>query len=69
MRVTSEVGPLRQVIVQPPGGALERMMPRHIHPTSPDYLLFDDLVHLLITAAQTLNKHPLVRRAGRRGTA
>ncbi|MFT5680721.1 MAG: arginine deiminase [Myxococcota bacterium] len=46
MSVTSEVGPLRQVIVQPPGGALERMMPRHIHPSSPDYLLFDDLVHV-----------------------
>jgi arginine deiminase len=46
MSVTSEVGPLRQVIVQPPGGALERMMPHHIHPTSPDYLLFDDLVHV-----------------------
>ena len=46
MSVTSEVGPLRRVIVQPPGGALERMMPHHIHPTSPDYLLFDDLVHV-----------------------
>jgi len=46
MSVTSEVGPLRRVIVQPPGGALERMMPHHIHPSSPDYLLFDDLVHV-----------------------
>jgi arginine deiminase len=46
MSVTSEVGPLRRVIVQPPGGALERMMPRHIHPSSPEYLLFDDLVHV-----------------------
>lgn len=46
MSVTSEVGPLKTVIVQPPGGALERMMPHHIHPSSADYLLFDDLVHV-----------------------
>lgn len=46
VRVTSEIGRLRRVVVQPPGPALERMLPRHIHPGSPDYLLFDDLVHV-----------------------
>ncbi len=46
IRVTSEIGRLRRVVVQPPGGALERMLPRHIEPGSPDYLLFDDLVHV-----------------------
>ena len=44
--VTSEVGRLRRVIVQPPGTALDRMLPSHIIHSSPDYLLFDDLVHV-----------------------
>ncbi len=44
--VTSEVGRLRHVVVQPPGVAHERMLPRHIEPSSPDYVLFDDLVHV-----------------------
>ena len=44
--VTSEVGRLRRVVVQRPGPPLERMVPRHVHPDSPDYLLFDDLVHV-----------------------
>ena len=46
IRVTSETGRLRRVIVQPPGPALERMLPHHIDPGSPEYLLFDDLVHV-----------------------
>ncbi len=46
VRITSEIGRLRRVVVQPPGPALERMLPRHIDPGSPDYLLFDDLVHV-----------------------
>ncbi|NOY27414.1 MAG: hypothetical protein GXP62_16230 [Oligoflexia bacterium] len=46
VRVTSEVGRLRRVVVQPPGLALERMLPRHIDRGSPDYLLFDDLIHV-----------------------
>ncbi|RME21047.1 MAG: arginine deiminase [Deltaproteobacteria bacterium] len=46
IRVTSEIGRLRRVVVQPPGIAHERMLPRHIDPTSPDYLLFDDLIHV-----------------------
>lgn len=46
IRVTSEVGRLRRVLVQPPGLALERMLPGHIQATSSGYLLFDDLVHL-----------------------
>lgn len=44
MTVLTEVGPLKRVIVQPPGRALERMLPHHVHPSSPDYLLFDDLI-------------------------
>lgn len=44
--VTSEVGRLRSVIVHAPGTALERMLPAHIDPSSPDYVLFDDLVHV-----------------------
>ena len=44
--VTSEVDRLRRVIVKRPGPALGRMLPRHIDPNSPDYLLFDDLIHL-----------------------
>ncbi len=46
IRVTSEIGRLRRVVVQPPGAAHERMLPRHIEPGSPDYLLFDDLIHV-----------------------
>ncbi len=46
VRITSEIGRLRRVVIQPPGPALERMLPRHIDPGSPDYLLFDDLVHV-----------------------
>ncbi|MCB9779440.1 MAG: hypothetical protein H6742_12815 [Alphaproteobacteria bacterium] len=46
VRVTSEIGRLRRVVVQAPGPAHERMLPRHIEPGSPDYLLFDDLVHV-----------------------
>ena len=46
VRVNSEVGRLRRVIVQPPGLALERMLPGHISPESEGYLLFDDLIHL-----------------------
>ncbi len=42
--VQSEIGRLRRVVVQPPGLALSRMLPRHILPHSPDYLLFDDLL-------------------------
>ena len=44
--VRSEVGRLRHVVVQPPGVALDRMLPRHIQHGSADYLLFDDLVHV-----------------------
>ena len=44
--VLSEVGRLRHVVVQPPGPALERMLPAHIEEGSADYLLFDDLVHV-----------------------
>ncbi len=53
IRVTSEVGRLREVVVQPPGPALERVLPRHIHPGSDDYILFDDLVHV----PQALKEH------------
>jgi len=48
--VVSEVGRLRTVIVHPPGAALERMLPEHIHPASPRYLLFDDLVDVRAAA-------------------
>jgi arginine deiminase len=44
--VLSEVGRLRHVVVQPPGPALERMLPAHIDPGSSEYALFDDLVHV-----------------------
>ncbi len=44
IRVESEIGRLRRVVVQPPGRALSRMLPEHILPHSPDYLLFDDLL-------------------------
>ena len=46
IKVTSEVDRLRRVVVKRPGPALGRMLPHHIDPNSPDYLLFDDLVHL-----------------------
>ncbi len=42
--VGSEVDRLRRVVVKPPGVALSRMLPEHIHPGSEHYLLFDDLV-------------------------
>ena len=42
--VGSEVDRLRRVVVKPPGLALSRMLPQHIHPGSEHYLLFDDLV-------------------------
>jgi arginine deiminase len=44
IQVFSEVSRLRRVIVHGPGNALERMLPEHIEPSSPRYLLFDDLV-------------------------
>jgi len=50
IQVVSEVGRLRRVIVHPPGPSLERMLPEHIDPSSPSYLLFDDLVD--VRAAQ-----------------
>lgn len=46
IHVHSEVGRLRRVVVQPPGVAHERMLPSHIDESSPDYVLFDDLVHV-----------------------
>ena len=50
VQVVSEVGRLRRVIVHPPGAALERMLPKHIDPSSPSYLLFDDLVDVRAAA-------------------
>lgn len=44
--VGSEVDRLRRVVVKTPGVALSRMLPKHIHPGSAHYLLFDDLVHV-----------------------
>ncbi len=44
--VSSEVARLRRVVVHRPGGALSRVVPRHLDPDSADYLLFDDLVHV-----------------------
>jgi len=44
IQVNSEVERLRRVVVQPPGPALERILPAHIVPESSGYLLFDDLV-------------------------
>jgi arginine deiminase len=46
IKVGSEVGRLRQVVVHPPGRALERMLPAHIDPHSPHHVLFDDLVYV-----------------------
>jgi len=50
IQVVSEVGRLRRVIVHAPGAALERMLPEHIDPASPSYLLFDDLVDVRASA-------------------
>ena len=44
--VGSDVARLRRVIIHRPGAAHARMLPQHIEPSSPDYLLFDDLVHV-----------------------
>ncbi len=46
VHVGSDVARLRRVIIQRPGAAHARMLPKHIEPGSPDYLLFDDLVHV-----------------------
>ena len=55
-RVDGEIGPLREVMITPPGAEFERMVPsnieRHARDASgalgpnPEDLLFDDLVHL-----------------------
>jgi arginine deiminase len=50
IQVVSEVGRLRSVIIHPPGPAMERMLPEHIDPSSPSYLLFDDLVDVRAAA-------------------
>jgi len=50
INVVSEVGRLRSVIVHSPGPAMERMLPEHIDPSSPNYLLFDDLVDVRAAA-------------------
>lgn len=50
INVVSEVGRLRAVVVHPPGAAMERMLPEHIDPSSPNYLLFDDLVDVRAAA-------------------
>ena len=50
IKVVSEVGRLRTVVVHPPGAAMERMLPGHIDPSSPNYLLFDDLVDVRAAA-------------------
>lgn len=46
LKVNSEVARLKRVVVHRPGAALAQMLPRHIDPGSPHYLLFDDLVHV-----------------------
>lgn len=46
VKVGSDIARLRRVIIHRPGAALEHMLPQHIEPGSPDYLLFDDLVHV-----------------------
>jgi arginine deiminase len=53
--VYSETGRLRKVIVQPPGPALVRVLPSHIHPSSSNYLLYDDLIH--VPQAQVEHRH------------
>lgn len=50
IQVVSEVGRLRTVVVHAPGAAMERMLPEHIEPSSPNYLLFDDLVDVRAAA-------------------
>ena len=55
-RVDGEIGPLREVVITPPGLEFERMIPSNIERHSvdatgqiapnPEDLLFDDLVHL-----------------------
>ncbi len=50
--VSSEVGRLRKVVVQRPGPAHAAMRPAHLEPDSPDYLLFDDLVHVPTAQAE-----------------
>ena len=50
IKVVSEVGRLRSVVIHPPGPAMERMLPEHIDPASPSYLLFDDLVDVRAAA-------------------
>ncbi len=46
VEVGSDIARLRRVIIHRPGAALEHMLPHHIDPSSPSYLLFDDLVHV-----------------------
>ena len=58
IRVDSEVGRLRRVVIQPPGVAHERMLPSHIDESSPDYVLFDDLIHVPTARAE----HAWLRR-------
>ncbi len=52
LQVNSEVGRLRRVVVQPPGPAMDRMLPEHIVPESSGYLLFDDLVDTRLAAKE-----------------
>jgi len=56
--VGSDVARLRRVIIHRPGVALEQMLPHHIEPGSPDYLLFDDLVHV----PQAQKEHDQLRK-------
>jgi arginine deiminase len=44
--VRGEVDRLERVLIKRPGHALDRLVPAHIHADSPDYMLFDDLVHV-----------------------
>ena len=52
LQVNSEVERLRRVVVQPPGAAMDRMLPEHIVPESQGYLLFDDLVDTRLAAKE-----------------
>jgi arginine deiminase len=52
LQVNSEVNRLRRVVVQPPGPALDRILPEHIVPESSGYLLFDDLVDTRLAAKE-----------------
>ena len=56
--VGSDVARLRRVIIHRPGVALEHMLPHHIEPSSPGYLLFDDLVHV----PQAQKEHDQLRK-------